>query len=271
MIIAQISDPHITIVDGDIDRQDAAVAQFQRAIAHLVRLPARPDVVLITGDCTDHGSLPEYERFRDLLRPLTMPVCIIPGNHDDRVHLQEVFGTQGNTPLEGFVQYVVDQGPVRLIALDTNIPGQGGGQLCAARLGWLEERLAEVPDRPTIIFMHHPPFLTGLVVLDQIGLADADALGAIIARHPQVERIVAGHVHSTMQRRFHGTLAMTCPSTAYQMFPDLGRPERLGVIMEPPSCLLHVWGDSTGLVTHTSLIGDYGPIKELHDGEKWLV
>jgi 3',5'-cyclic AMP phosphodiesterase CpdA len=119
--------------------------------------------------------------------------------------------------------------------------------------------------------MHHPPFPTGLAVLDQIGLADADAFGAIIARNPQVERIAAGHVHSAMQRRFHGTLAMTCPSTAYQMFPDLGRPERLAIVFEPSSCLVHVWRDSTGLVTHTSLIGEYGPAKEIHDGEKWLV
>jgi 3',5'-cyclic-AMP phosphodiesterase len=270
MIIAQISDPHITQVGGKADRKYETAVHLQRAVAHLARLPAPPDVVLVTGDCVDGGSVLEYERFRDLLRPLTMPVYAIPGNHDDRGHLREVFGTQGTTPMACFIQYVVDEWPVRLIALDTNVPGHHEGYLCAERLCWLEERLAEAPGRPTVIFLHHPPFPTGLAVLDHMGLEGANALGAIIARHPQVERIVAGHVHCTMQRRFHGTLPITCPSTAHQLFLDLQRPERLAVVMEPPACLLHVWSDTTGLVTHTSLIGEYGPVKELYDGEKWL-
>jgi len=270
MIIAQISDSHIGPGDDSDDPQDTAAIDLRRAVDHLLRLPAPPDVVLITGDCVNSGSMAEYQRFQRLLRPLTMPVYVIPGNHDDRVLLQSLFGAQGSAPLAGFVQYVVDTWPVRLIALDTNVPGKGEGYLCAERLGWLEQRLAEAPERPTLIFMHHPPFPTGLAPFDQIGLTNADMLGALIARHPQVERIVAGHVHSTMLRRFHGTLAMTCSATAHQMFPDLHRPERLSVIMEPPACLLHVWGEATGMRTHTNLIGEYGPLVELHDGVSWV-
>jgi 3',5'-cyclic-AMP phosphodiesterase len=210
--------------------------------------------------------MPEYERFRDLLRPLTMPVYVIPGNHDNRVHLRDVFGTQGTKPMAGFVQYVVDEWPVRLIALDTNIPGQPGGYLCAERLRWLEERLAEAPARPTVIFLHHPPFPTGLPFFDHMGFEGAEAFGAIVARFPNVERVAAGHVHCAMQRRFAGTLAMTCPSTAHQLFLDLQRVERLAVVMAPPSCLLHVWHETTGLVTHTSLIGEYGPVTDIHAG-----
>jgi len=270
MIIAQISDPHIGLGGDTDDPQDKATAQLRRAVDHLMRLPAPPDVVLITGDCVNGGSMPEYQSFRALLRPLTMPVYVIPGNHDDRGQLQALFGPQGSAPLAGFVQYVVDTGPVRLIALDTNVPGKGEGYLCAERLAWLEQRLAEMPERPTLIFMHHPPFLTGLAPFDQIGLTNADMLGALIAHHPQVERIVAGHVHSTMLRRFHGTLAMTCSSTMYQMFPDLYRPKGVSVVMEPPACLLHVWRESTGMITHTNLIGEYGPPVELHDGTSWV-
>jgi 3',5'-cyclic-AMP phosphodiesterase len=262
MIIAQISDPHISEVSTGIDRRFATADHLQRAIAHLMRLPAAPDVVLITGDCVDGGGMAEYERFRDLLRPLTMPIFVIPGNHDHRDHMLEVFGPQGAAPLNGFVQYVVDTWPVRLIGLDTNIPGQGAGHLCAARLGWLEERLAEAPTRPTVIFLHHPPFATGLMALDTIGLTGADALGAIVARYPNVERIVAGHVHMALQRRFHGTLAMTCPSTAHQLLLDLQQPQRLAVVMEPPACLLHVWRETSGLLTYTSPIGEYGSIIE---------
>jgi 3',5'-cyclic AMP phosphodiesterase CpdA len=270
MIIAQISDTHIANAGAEPGLAGDNAVPLQRAVEHLLRLPARPDVVLITGDCVEGGSASEYQRFRSLIRPLTMPAYVVPGNHDRREHLLEAFGIQGATPLTGFVQYAVEGWPVRLLGLDTNIPGQGGGELCGARLQWLEERLAEQPARPTIIFMHHPPFATGLTAFDQIGLAGADALGEIIARHPQVERIVAGHVHSSMLRRFYGSLAMTCPSTAHQMLPDFDQPDRLAAIMEPPACLLHTWRDTAGLITHTSQIGDHGPLKQLHDGVRWL-
>jgi 3',5'-cyclic AMP phosphodiesterase CpdA len=199
-----------------------------------------------------------------------MPVYAIPGNHDNRALMLDVFGTQGTQPLAGFVQYVVDAWPVRLVALDTHVPGRDDGYLGAERLAWLDERLAEAPARPTVVFMHHPPFRTGLAIPDQIGLSDADELGAIIARHPQVERVVAGHLHMAILRRFAGTLAMTCPATGHTMLPDFSRPQRLAVLIEPPACLVHVWRDSTGLMTYTSLIGDHGPVVELHDGEQWL-
>ncbi|MEO7911422.1 MAG: phosphodiesterase [Roseiflexaceae bacterium] len=270
MIIAQISDSHIGLGDDSAALRDKTTVYLRRAVEHLMRLPALPDVVLITGDCVDGGSLPEYQRFRTLISPLTMPVYVVPGNHDNREQLLALFGPQGSAPLAGFAQYVVDIGPVRLIALDTNVPGKGEGYLCAERLAWLEQRLAEAPERPTLIFMHHPPFLTGLVPLDKIGLTNADMLGAVITRHPQVERIVAGHVHSTMLRRFHGTLAMTCSSTHQQTFPDLHRSVGLAAIMEPPACLIHVWRESTGMITHTNLIGDYGPPVELHNGTAWV-
>jgi Icc protein len=270
MIIAHISDSHINLGDGSADSQDRITICLQRAVDHLMRLPAPPDVVLITGDCVDGGSMPEYRRFQALIGRLTMPVYLVPGNHDNREHLLALFGQQGSAPLAGFAQYVVDSGPVRLIALDTNVPQKGEGYLCDRRLGWLEQRLAEAPERPTLIFMHHPPFLTGIAPLDTIGLINADMLGAVIARHPQVERIVAGHVHSTMLRRFHGTLAMTCSATAYEMLPDLHQTERLSVIMEPPACLLHVWHETTGMITYTSLIGQNGPLLDMYDGTNWL-
>jgi 3',5'-cyclic-AMP phosphodiesterase len=81
---------------------------------------------------------------------------------------------------------------------------------------------------------------------------------------------VAGHVHATMLRRFHGTLAVTCSSTHQQNFPDLQRSVGLAVIMEPPACLLHVWRETTGMITHTNLIGEYGPLIELHNGVTWV-
>jgi len=270
MIIAQISDPHITNEEQAAARANDSAAHLQRAVAHLMALSPLPDLVLVTGDCVNNGRFDEYVRFQELLRPLRMPIYVIPGNHDNRALMLEIFGVQGTQPLTGFVQYVVDGWPVRLLALDTHVPGRDAGYLCAQRLEWLEERLSEAPTRPTVVFMHHPPFRTGLAVPDQMGLADADALAVITARHPQVERIIAGHVHMAMLRRFAGTLAMTCPSTAHTMLPDFDRPERLAVLMEPPACLLHVWRESTALITYTSLIREHGSVVELHDGKQWL-
>ena len=264
MIIAQLSDAHIA------DGQDGPSKLFHSAVDHLMHLPARPDVVIITGDCVDNGRPGEYEQFQALLRPLSMPVYIIPGNHDDRARFLATFGTQGEHALDGFAQYTVEGWPVRLIALDTHIPGQGAGVLCEQRLAWLDERLAEQPTKPTLILMHHPPFLTGLAVPDGIGLQTVDALGAVVSKHPQIERIVAGHVHFMMTQRFHGSIVMTCPATTQHMLPDFHQPERLVVRMQTPSCLLHVWNNIAGLMTIPSVIGEDGTLVEIHDGTGWV-
>lgn len=269
MIIAQMSDPHLSF-RSDHAEPDGEAA-LQRAVAHLNQLPVLPDVVLVTGDCAEHGSAPEYARVRDVLADLKAPTYVVPGNHDDRARLLDAFGPQGTQPLEGFVQYVVEGWPVRLIALDTHVPGRGEGQLCAVRLDWLEARLSEQPEQPTLLFMHHPPFCTGLPVFDEIGLVDAAALGAIIARYPQIEAIVAGHLHSTVLRRFHGTVALTCGATTYQWLPDFERPVGLAAVLTPPACLLHTWREGVGLLTYTSpIIGDSDPVTLLHDGHHWL-
>lgn len=267
MIVAQISDTHISLEGGRSRETEAAL---QRAVRHLVNLPARPNVVIISGDCTDNGRVEEYERFKALLQPLTMPVYVIPGNHDDRVHLQNVFGTQGSSPLTDFVQYVVDDYTVRLIALDTNVPGKAEGILCHERLSWLETQLANAPQKPTLLFMHHPPFMTGLHVVDNIGLKSMDTFASIVARHTNIEGIMAGHVHWVMQRRFHGTFAITCSATDNLLLPDFGRPAQLAVVKQAPICLLHIWSSDTGVITYSSSIGDYETPQLLHDGNDWL-
>jgi 3',5'-cyclic-AMP phosphodiesterase len=268
VIIAQISDSHITIKNGVIDLN--AKQALERAINYINQLSETPDVVLLTGDCADSGDMAEYQQVQELLNQLPMPAYVIPGNHDDRKQMLEVFGTQGKNSLEGFMQYVIDDGPLRLIALDTNIPGRDEGQLCNDRLAWLEAQLREEPSRPTVIFMHHPPFSTGVAIVDAMGLMNADAFGNLIEQHKQVEAILSGHVHSTFVRRYRGTVAITCGSTSHQMTIDLKRPKGMTVTKESPVCLLHTWQESTGLLTHTSLIADHGPVTVLHDGEQWL-
>jgi Icc protein len=259
MIIAQISDPHIVLpgalLYGRVDTADF----LQRAVAELSRLDPPPDIVVITGDLVDKGEPAEYERLRSLLAPLTRPVFVIPGNHDAREPLRAAFGGDGYLPRDGFLQYAVEDHPVRLVALDTLIPGEGGGELCAERLLWLDRTLAAAPERPTLVMMHHPPFATGIARMDRAGLRGIDAFAAVIARHGQIERILCGHLHRAIDRRFAGTVAGTAPSTAHQIRLDLRPGASLRFVFEPPGYQLHSWQDGA-LVSHTAVFGDWpGP------------
>jgi 3',5'-cyclic-AMP phosphodiesterase len=251
MLIAQISDTHIAPPGSETSEKYRTTQRLQNAIRHLMRLPVLPDVVILSGDCVENGSVAEYEAFQKLVRPLGMPLYAVPGNHDHRGNFLASFGRQGAQHMDGFVQYVVE-GPVRIIALDTHVPSEPGGHLCDARLRWLEDRLAEAPDRPTLLFMHHPPFATQMPELDAIGL-NAAALGAIIARYPNIERVLAGHIHQLMQCRVGGALAMTCPSAAFQFAYDPRAREAISISNEPAQCLLHTFANNQ-LITRTNLI-----------------
>jgi 3',5'-cyclic AMP phosphodiesterase CpdA len=271
MLIAQITDTHISTPDSVNDRYFRTPEHLERAVAHLNRLDPRPDVVLATGDLVERGEPQEYARLRAILDRLTMPVYVVPGNHDSREHLARAFADRGYLPAHGFLHYTVEEWPVRLIGLDTHVPGEPGGRLCAERLAWLDARLAEGPARPTLVFMHHPPFVTGLQAMDAMGLEGGPALAEVIRRHPQVERVVCGHVHRPMTRRFAGTVASTSPATAHQLALVLAPARHLAVVMEPPACTLHLWlGPEAGLVSHLSVIGDERPAFTLYDGERWL-
>lgn len=270
MLVAQLSDPHI-VPTGSLFRapvQAAAPdaervrrefdtgAYLSRAVAALNALVPRPDIAVVTGDLVDKGSPAEYEHLRARLAPLRMPVFVIPGNHDAREPLRDAFRADGYLPAEGYLQYAVEDYPLRLVALDTLVAGQHGGALCADRLAWLDRVLAARPDRPTAILMHHPPFLTGITYMDGYGLDNAAGLAAVVARHPQIERILCGHLHRAIDRRFAGTVAGTAPSTAHQVRLNLTPGDRLSFVFEPPGYQLHLWDDS-GLVTHTAVFGDW--------------
>jgi 3',5'-cyclic AMP phosphodiesterase CpdA len=260
MLLAQISDLHVVAKGRKLfDRVDTP-AFLQRAVAHLNALEPRPDFVWITGDLVDQGSAAEYANLRELLVPLQIPWALMPGNHDDRATLRQSFADQLYLPQSGeFLQYAIEHLPLRLLALDTLISGESGGSLCQARLDWLADQLEQHPERPTIVAMHHPPFLTGIAEMDTINCANSAALGALVAEHPQIERIICGHVHRAIAARWNGTVVTTSPATAHQVALDLREGSPTAWIMEPPACHLHYWREDTGLVTHTSYIGDYGP------------
>src|SRR5215831_14302117 len=113
MLIAQITDTHISTPGSRNDTHFRTAEHLERAVRHVNGLAPRPDVLLATGDLVERGQIDEYGRLRELLQPLHMPVYLIPGNHDDRENLRRVFDTHRYLPRDGsFLQYVVDDWPV---------------------------------------------------------------------------------------------------------------------------------------------------------------
>lgn len=260
MIIAQLSDfharPHGRPAYGIVDTN----AAIERAVDAVLALDPAPDCVLVTGDLADCGLTEEYAIVREALRRLPMPVYVLPGNHDRRESFAEAFGADhAYLPKAGFLHYAVEDFPVRLIGLDTVIAGEDGGEICAEREAWLAERLREGQGRPTLIFMHHPPFAVGVDGMDVIPCRVSGSFAGLIADHPEIERVLCGHYHRPIQRRFAGTIGYVAPGTAHQVALDLRPGTENWFIMEPPAFAVHAWRPETGLVSHLQPIGDYGP------------
>lgn len=260
--IVQLTDLHLrepgSMTYGRID-----TARYLRAaVGSVLALRQRPDAVVITGDLTDFGRPAEYEHLRMLLAPLTMPFYLLAGNHDDRAVLRAAFPDHAYLGQEGFIQYAVDIGPIRLVALDTSIPRKSAGELCDERLAWLKDTLAQAAGRPVVIAMHHPPFRTLIGHMDDIGLnTGAEELEAMVAQHGNVERIICGHLHRCIDVRFGGTIASTALAPAHQITLDLATDAAATWMLEPPGFRIHAWDEQSGrLVTHTAFSGTFeGP------------
>ncbi|WP_035059082.1 phosphodiesterase [Andreprevotia chitinilytica] len=257
MILAQITDLHIKAGGRKAYGRVDTAAALARCIDRLNTLEPRPDAVLVTGDLVDAGGADEYATLKPLLDQLAMPYYLAVGNHDHRENLLAAFPEHAYLAQHpGFIQYRVDLGPLRIIALDTQHPPHSDGQLCAARLDWLQAQLAACAGRPTLILMHHPPFQTGIDHMDAIGLdpASTAALAGLVAAHPNVEQILCGHLHRPITTRFAGTLASTAPSTAHQVALDLRPDGPSAFVLEPGGYVLHQWRPGQGLVSHVAQV-----------------
>jgi 3',5'-cyclic-AMP phosphodiesterase len=248
-LLVQLSDPHIGATWGYGD----PVAGLRAAVASVRRLPDRPDAILMSGDLADNAADDEYELVGDLLKQIDAPLYVLPGNHDDRDALHRHFGVPGGDGAP--VQYAADLGPLRLVVLDTTRPGEDPGQLDGQRLAWLEAELAAAPDRATLLAMHHPPLSTGIAAWDEIGLPVADrvALGKVIRRHPQVRRVVAGHVHRTIAAELAGRAVLAIPSTYVQARLDFNAGE-IELVADPPAFAVHALLDGE-LASHVQPVG----------------
>jgi 3',5'-cyclic AMP phosphodiesterase CpdA len=258
MLLAQITDLHVSLPGTRADDVFRTAERLEAWVRRLNALDLRPDVVLATGDLVNDHSAPEYERLAGLLAPLAMPLYLIPGNHDDRAALAAAFPAHDYLAADGgFHNYVIEDYPLRLVAVDTLKPGEIGGEFCEARRDWLARRLAEAPAQPTLILMHHPPFRSGLPKMDRLGLEGMDRFVETIRGFDNIERVIAGHLHRPIFRQLANTVVSTAPATAHQIAYEFGTEGRPTMTAEPPACHMHLWlGAEEGLVTHTIYLED---------------
>jgi 3',5'-cyclic AMP phosphodiesterase CpdA len=261
VVIAQISDLHIkrrgALAYGRVDTAAALV----RCIDELNRLSPRPDLVVISGDLVDTPTAAEYAHLTMLLAPLQIPFAAIPGNHDDRALMRAALPEQQAPSPGGALNLVRAIGPLDIVLLDTSVPGHAHGALAADTLAWLDTVLAAAPARPALLFLHHPPFVTGIAHMDVQNLRNADALAAVLQRHDRVRLIAAGHVHRATLSLFAGIAATICPAPNHAVALDLAAHLPPSFNIEPPAFHLHVWlpGEDR-LVTHVVPIGQFdGP------------
>lgn len=262
MLIAQITDMHVKpegeMLSGTLDSHGALAA----AIARINALNPLPDLLLATGDLTADGKPGEYDALRGLLAELRMPWLLLIGNHDDRDNLRAAFPDQPWDAGIAWLQYAVDDYPLRIVALDSAGPeGLHGGRLCAERRSWLTHTLGEAPERPTIVMLHHPPFATGIVHMDRMGLEDPSAFADVIAGNKQVIRILCGHVHRPIQTMFAGVPVSVAPATSFQVELRLDDSASIQWTGEPPAFQLHIWTPAGGLVSHTAYVKEYGALE----------
>lgn len=259
-LMAQISDMHVRADGMVLKKRVDSHAALDQALEAIQNMAVMPDVLLATGDVVQKANVRDYCALRERLNSLGIPIYIIPGNHDDRDMMRGCFADLGYLPTTGtFLHYTIEDLPVRLIALDSLRDGMETGELCDERLDWLESALAERPDAPTLVMLHHPPFNTGISFMDATPFIGRERFEAIIRANPQVDRIICGHLHRAITARFGGTVISVAPSTAFQMTLDLAPDSQASFVMEPAGVPLHVWTAETGIIGHMGAVGDFGP------------
>lgn len=227
MLIAQISDTHILAPGSDHDGTELRIDNLRQCVADINR--QLPDIVVFTGDTVQHGQPDEYRQLCDLLAPLKVPLFLVPGNRDDKERLRTAFAEKPYFSSDSaFLHYVVDIPGLRLIGIDSTLQGERKGVFCEQRQDWLRVVLADEPDCPTLLFIHHPPFDVGDHYIGGYrNPQDAVALAEIVSGRSQVAGLLCGHVHWPVEESWAGTSARIMPSVAVDVRKGIDEHEAL--------------------------------------------
>ena len=261
MLIAQLTDIHIGF-DPETQPEELNRTRFRATLARVFETPNAPDLLVLSGDLTDHGDADSFARIATLLADVPCPILPLVGNHDTREELLRAF--PGCSQQNGFVHYVVERDGLAVICLDTLEPGRHGGAFCADRRDWLRARLGALGGLPVLIFMHHPPVISGIDWMDPA--PDETWLvnfGEAVAGHEDhILAIHCGHLHRPLAARFRGIPLGVTPSVAPLVALDLSpidqdrADNRALITTEPPTYALHRW-DGRELVTHYETVSDW--------------
>jgi len=237
MLLAQLTDTHV------VDSTDLSLVQFvdnndrlRLAVDRLNAESVQPEAVLATGDLTDSGSEAELAELTTQLDRLNAPLLALPGNHDVRDGFREAFAMPW---ADNHLSWVVELNGLRIIGLDTLLPGSHGGIFDAERAEWLTNALNDSGDNPTVIAMHHPPFNSGIGAMDRMGLEGKEQFANVVANRPNLTRIFCGHLHRPMTSTVGGVTTTVCLSTVHHVELNFEPDAPLQVICDPGGYQLH--------------------------------
>lgn len=266
-VLIHVSDPHFLAGGVRLGGRYDVEENFARTLEAIRAVHPHPTAIVVTGDLADLGEPDAYRRLRAAVEPvaeeLRAPVIWVAGNHDERPALRE--GLLDLTPTEEPVTGVWNLDGLRLIALDTSVPGWHHGDLDDGQLAWLAEVLAEPAPHGTLLAMHHPPIPSHLPLFDILELRHQDELADIV-RRSDVRGILAGHLHYSSHGLFAGVPVSVASATCYTM--NVARPsaEVNGMDAAQAFQIVHVYPDT---ITHTVV-----PVTEAPTGdyfsEAWL-
>ncbi|MCR2810076.1 MULTISPECIES: phosphodiesterase [unclassified Microbacterium] len=246
--IVHLSDTHLLAGNVPLGGHYDAGANLHRTLTAVERLGIRPDAIVFTGDLTDLGEPEAYAALRGAVEPLAerlgAPVVWVAGNHDERPALRR--GLLDLEPTEQPVTGVRDLGGLRLVVLDTTVPGWHHGELDESQLQWLRAVLSEPAPLGTLVAMHHPPLPSHLPLFDILELREQPRLAEVLAG-TDVRGILAGHLHHSTNGTFAGIPVSVAAATCYTM--NLARPavDVNGMDAGQSFHLVHVYEDT---ITH---------------------
>ncbi len=247
MRILQISDFHLR-GDGKLSFQVVDTASFLKSTqAHLEHVFAldgqKPDMIVVTGDIADSGDEKAYLMVYEALSSFNVPVYAVPGNHDRRDRMVRILKgwTIPNPQTAPFLCYAVQTEEARLLFLDTLNPGSHAGHMREAELAWLDNELQSNKNVPTLIFMHHPPFITGLPAMDE-PFENREEMRTVLMKAPWA-RLCCGHMHRPIFTVWAGVPCVTAPAASMQIELDFTPEGGDTFRMETPGYLLHDFED----------------------------
>jgi len=251
MIIAQISDTHLALDTRDADRR---LRDFTLTVADINRLDPAPDVIFHTGDIVHNGRQDEYAQAAATLANARAPVYVLAGNKDNRANLHAAFSACGYlAPDSDFIDYAIDDYPVRLIALDTLSSGSNKGDFCSDRVRRLIDLIDAETSKPIAVFTHHPPFevTVGPDRLHFETLETMTRLRRALQHSGRVIAVFSGHVHRAAEGNIGSIRATVVPCIA----TTLRRGDYPPHMTTRPVYQVHRFDPVWGFATETRIVG----------------